>query len=141
MRRHASLGLAALAALAFAGSASASEAVYVASDSSGAISQFTIGQGGELAADAPASVPAGDGPQGIVASPNGLYLYTANGQTDGAGGVSQFTVGTGGGLSPDATPSVNGGNGPWAIAESPDGQHLYTANINDGCPIGLAATS
>ena len=62
------------------------------------------------------TVAAGNAPYGIAVSPNGRYVYLAN----GGGGVSQYSVGSGGMLAPMATPTVAGGDGPAGIAVTPD---------------------
>jgi DNA-binding beta-propeller fold protein YncE len=124
LRGTALIGLALIAGLAFAASASASEGVYVTNgntDGAGGISQFTIGAGGGLAVDTPATQTGGYGPEAFVIAPNGEYAYAANGRSEP--GVSQFTIGAGGTLTPDSPAAVDGGGGQLAV--SPDGRYLY----------------
>jgi len=85
------------------------------SSTSGAVSQYVIGSGGMLTPDRTPAVGAGSGPFGIVVSPDGRYVYVANGSSPGSDGVSRFTIGGGGMLTADPTPGVATGARPVAI--------------------------
>jgi 6-phosphogluconolactonase len=124
-----------VAGLAWAGSASASQGLYVTNlEASGVVYQYTLGTGGALTPDSTATASAGDGAFSIAISPNGQDVYAANGASTGAGGLSQYTVGTGGALTPDTTPTVTTGEAPEAVAVSPNGQYVYVANYGTGGP-------
>jgi DNA-binding beta-propeller fold protein YncE len=128
MRGWKLVGLVVFGCLVFAGSAGASEGVYVANydnNGLGGVSQFTIGAGGVLAADFPATAAAGQGPQAIAMSPSGQYVYVVDA---GADAVSQYTVGSGGQLVPDQQPTVPTGAQPGGIAVSPNGEYVYVTN-------------
>jgi len=92
------------------------------------LSQYTIGSGGMLTPDSIPTVTTGEDPEGIAMSPNGQYVYVANGDSSGAGGLSQYTVGAGGMLTPDSTPTVDAGDTPAQIAVSPNGNYVYVAD-------------
>jgi large repetitive protein len=99
------------------------------------VSQYDVGAGGALAAKATATVPAGDGPNGIAVSPDGTSAYVVNEWTED---VSQYDVGADGALAPKATPTVPAGppeNGtrvaPRDVAVSPDGKSVYVANATN----------
>jgi DNA-binding beta-propeller fold protein YncE len=109
--------------------------VYTANNGDGtgaaAVSQYTVGAGGELTPDAVPSVVSGPAPVAMAISPNGQYAYvTANSTpaSDNPGAVWQLTIGAGGELTPDSTASVAAGNEPNELAITPNGQSLYVTN-------------
>jgi 6-phosphogluconolactonase (cycloisomerase 2 family) len=110
--------------------------VYATSTSDASISAFSVGAGGSLS---PIACAAGckveyelSEPEGIVASPNGRFVFVANSNGTGkvAGGIIEaFAVQSGGELSPIACPSdCDAGLLPWGLAVSPNGQFLYSAD-------------
>ena len=94
------------------------------------LSQYTIGSGGMLTPDSIPTVATGENPEGMAMSPNGQYVYVANGDSRGPGGLSQYTVGAGGMLTPDSTPTVNTDNEPSQVAISPNGEYVYVTNTD-----------
>jgi 6-phosphogluconolactonase (cycloisomerase 2 family) len=105
--------------------------VYVADQGDGTVSQFTVGAGGGLTPDAPATVSAGSGPRSIVVSPSGKSVYVLDyGTQPGSGSIAQFTVGAGGELSADSPASVPLALGASAFAISPNGTTLYVATTD-----------
>jgi 6-phosphogluconolactonase len=109
--------------------------LYVANSGSHTLTVFQIGANGRLtlapsagARTNPISV-SGTTPNALMISPNGRFLYVAN----GGGNVSLFTVGSDGLLSlvPSSAGNLNpvpAGTSPVALTISPDGQFLYVAN-------------
>jgi predicted cation transporter len=96
--------------------------LYATSTTDALISAFSVGAGGALS---PIACSTGcetedklSEPQGIVASPNGRFVFVANSNGNGkvAGGVIEaFAIGSGGALSPIACPSdCDAGRLPWA---------------------------
>jgi DNA-binding beta-propeller fold protein YncE len=81
----------------------------------GTVSQYDVGPGGGLLPKNPATVDAGDTPEGIALSPDGQSVYVANWHGD----LSQYDVGPGGALSPKSPATVATGDGPVAVAVSP----------------------
>jgi 6-phosphogluconolactonase (cycloisomerase 2 family) len=123
--------------------------VYATSTSDASISAFSVGASGALS---PIACTTGcetedklSEPQGIVASPNGRFVFVANSNGNGkvAGGVIEaFAVGSGGALSPIACPSnCDAGRLPWSMAVSPNGQFLYAvdAESHTVSPFSIAA--
>jgi DNA-binding beta-propeller fold protein YncE len=123
--------------------------LYATSASDASVSAFSVGAGGALS---PIACTTGcetedklSEPQGIVASPNGRFVFVANSNGNGivAGGVIEaFAVGSGGALSPIACPSdCDAGNLPWGLAVSPNGQFLYSADAESHTvsPFSIAA--
>jgi DNA-binding beta-propeller fold protein YncE len=109
--------------------------VYTANNGDGigaaAVSQYTVGAGGELTPDPVAEAASAPAPVGMVISPGGQYVYVTGNSTpadDNPGAVWQSTIGSGGELTPDSTPSVAAGNEPEELAITPNGQYLYVAN-------------
>lgn len=123
--------------------------LYATSATDASISAFSAGAGGTLS---PIACTTGcetedklSEPQGIVASPNGRFVFVANSNGNGkvAGGVIEaFAVGSGGALSPIACPSdCDAGRLPWGLAVSPNGQFLYSADAESHTvsPFSIAA--
>ena len=110
--------------------------IYATSASDASISAFSVGAGGALSPiDCTTGCETEDKlsePQGIVASPNGRFVFVANSNGNGkvpGGVIEAFAVGAGGELSPIACPSdCKAGNLPWSLAVSPNGQFLYAAD-------------
>jgi 6-phosphogluconolactonase (cycloisomerase 2 family) len=97
---------------------------------SNTVSEFVIGQNGELSPNpAQPTVIAGNAPAAVaITSANG-YAYVAN---LGDNSISQYTI-SNGVLTPIATaPTVTGGglNQPNYIAVDPSGQYVYVPNLN-----------
>jgi 6-phosphogluconolactonase (cycloisomerase 2 family) len=113
--------------------------LYAANSGSNNVTAFQVEASGLLTLIPPTGagtnpVPiGGTAPGGITVSPNGSFLYTAN----GGGNVSAFAIGNNGlltlvpssGSSPNPTPA---GTGPAAVTMSQDGQFLYVANRGGG---------
>jgi len=123
--------------------------IYATSASDASISAFSVGAGGALSLiDCTTGCETEDKlsePQGIVASPNGLFVFVANSNGNGkvpGGVIEAFAVGAGGELSPIACPSdCKAGNLPWGLAVSPNGQFLYSADAESHTvsPFSIAA--
>jgi len=80
-----------------------------------AISQYTVGADGTLAAMTPASVAGASAGTNVQVDASGTHLYMTSG-TSGAGSiVSQFSIGANGTLSPMTPATVSVGSGPNAI--------------------------
>jgi 6-phosphogluconolactonase (cycloisomerase 2 family) len=110
--------------------------LYATSASDASISAFSVGANGALS---PIACTTGcetedklSEPQGIVASPDGRFVFVANSNGNGkvpGGAIEAFAVGSGGGLSPIACPSdCDAGHLPWSMAVSPNGQFLYAVD-------------
>jgi DNA-binding beta-propeller fold protein YncE len=124
----AALALTFLASATFAAGANGAEGVYVANagssgNAANTLSQYTIGTGGALTADSPATVASGHEPEQIAVSPNGHNLYAT---TDQSATISQYSVAANGVLTPGAT--VNAGADPSGIAVTPNGEFVYVVN-------------
>jgi 6-phosphogluconolactonase (cycloisomerase 2 family) len=116
-----------------AGSASASQGVYVTNlGGTTGISQYTLSSGGALSADTPAKASGGSEPTAVAEAPNGRYLYVANNGTGGAAGLSQYTIGSGGVLSADSPAAVSSVGEPTAVAVSPNGSYVYAVGGGGG---------
>lgn len=93
---------------------------------SAGLSAFTTYQGsenGELTPITGGTTVTGASPSGIAITPNGSYLYVANG---GSNTISGYTIGSGGVLG--SIGSYSTGSTPAGIAFTPDGKYLYVAN-------------
>ena len=105
--------------------------VYVTNSGSNSVSGYTVNQAtGGLTAIAGSPFPDVPTPSAIAASPNGLFAYIANSQTNK---VTAFRVGTNGTLllgdSTSGNPNpVVVGTAPRALAISSDSQFLFVAN-------------
>jgi DNA-binding beta-propeller fold protein YncE len=86
--------------------------VYVANQTDGTISQFSVGSTGGLTVLATAAT-AGVGVSAVTIDPLGQYLYAPD---RGSTTVSQFKIGTTGILAPMTSPTVTAGLHPTAIA-------------------------
>jgi DNA-binding beta-propeller fold protein YncE len=107
--------------------------VYVGNQTSGDVSQYTIGATGGLTAMSPATVPAGAGAYGVAVDPSGRYVYVANLNN---ATVSQFTIGATGGLIPmaPATVAVAIGTGPQGITVEASGHFVYVTDYVSAIP-------
>jgi 6-phosphogluconolactonase (cycloisomerase 2 family) len=123
--------------------------LYATSTSDASISAFSVGAGGALS---PIACTTGcetenklSDPEGIVASPNGRFVFVANSNGNGkvpGGVIEAFAVQSGGELSPIACPSdCDAGRLPWGMAVSPNGQFLYSADAESHTvsPFSIAA--
>jgi 6-phosphogluconolactonase len=104
--------------------------LYVVNSISSTVLGFAINPGtGALTAIDPA-VPADDGSIYAAATPNGRFLYVANGDLDSSS-VSAYRINPRTGVlaptSPAAFP-ITGDNQPFGIAVDPSSTHVYTAN-------------
>jgi 6-phosphogluconolactonase len=73
-----------------------------------------------------AVTPPGSSPYGLVISPNGSYLYTAN---FGDNTISEFAIGSNGLLTPiSGSPIGQTFTGPVSLLIEPSGKYLYVAN-------------
>jgi trimeric autotransporter adhesin len=93
----------------------------------GSVSQFAIGADGSLTPLTPATIAAGNGPNGIAANPAAPYVYVVNYNSSD---VYQYSIGAGGLLNPLATPTVAAGTNAASIALTPTGTYAYVANNN-----------
>ncbi len=80
-------------------------------------------------------IPAGPGPQAIVATPDGKTIYVADGLGDT---VTPINARTG-----KAGRPIRVGSAPWALAMVPDGKTVYVTNSGSGTvtPIATATNS
>ena len=114
------------------GAKAAPPAAYVTNyTSTGGITAFPIGAGGELQADDFAA-SSGANTWYEAATPNGRYLYVTNNAAAPNGTVAQFAIAADGALSPLSPATVAAGSYPTGIAVSPDGKHVYVAEYNTG---------
>jgi 6-phosphogluconolactonase (cycloisomerase 2 family) len=77
----------------------------------------------------------GNGPRGVVISPDGRHVYVAHydGGTE-PGSVAVFTLASNGRLAQLGEAVLTGGNGAEAMALNPSTRRLFVANFNsDGC--------
>jgi len=97
------------------------------------IYQYAVGADGSLTALSTPTVPSGSGPNSIVVTPNGQYVYAVN---VGDGTVSQYSIGAGGALSPLSPATVATGasasSRPFGMTLDPKGLYAYVANSTDG---------
>lgn len=109
--------------------------LYVSNSSSNNVTAFQIEANGLLTLVPPTTgssnpiATGGASPNAIIASSNGQFLYTANGE----GNVSAFTIESGGLLTPiPASPGspnpARAGTTPVAVTISLDGRFLFVAN-------------
>lgn len=114
------------------------DSVYVGSAEGESISQFSRHTDGGLAPLIPASLSVGGDPVGLVASPNGRYLYAAvdvPGESSPLDSfVAEFAVGPDGTIAPLASPRVSLGASPSSISISPDGSHVYVTDYDGVTP-------
>jgi 6-phosphogluconolactonase (cycloisomerase 2 family) len=104
--------------------------VYVADESAGTLSQYTINADGTLAAMNPASIAAGTFPRFVVVDPTGTYVYVAN---SGDNTVAQYAIGTDGTLTAVPAGTVVAAGDPVAIAIDPSDQYAYVVGQNCNC--------
>jgi DNA-binding beta-propeller fold protein YncE len=101
-----------------------------------AISQYTVGAGGELTLNSTTTGNSLDDPGAypgsIAISPNGKYLYITNADvTNGINAISQFVIGVNGALSANGTADNSDLGMPSGIAIAPNGEDVYVAGEND----------
>ena len=89
------------------------------------VSQFDVGPSGRLTAKSPATVAAGNGPEGLAISPDGKTVYVTSIDDNT---VSQYDVGAGGALTPKTPATVAAGDSPFQVAVSPDGKSVYVTD-------------
>lgn len=130
----ASLLVASLLLLALPAGAAAAPDAYVTNTGDNNLSRYTLGQGGALTAQSPAT-STGSGPEGIAVSPDGKNAYVANSTdnpgVDNDGTISQYDIAADGTLTPKDPATVAAGDGPLWIAISPNGAHAYVVNYAD----------
>jgi DNA-binding beta-propeller fold protein YncE len=90
--------------------------------------QFDIGASGLLSPKSPATLPAGDFPEGVTAGPDGS-VYVAN---EGDGTISQFSRGAGGVLVPKSPAIVATPSAPREMAIDPSSDTLYLSDNGAG---------
>ncbi len=101
---------------------------YVANESDGTVSQYTIGADGALTPMSQAIVYAGQGPEAVTVDPLGKFAYVSN---TAATTISQYTIGTDGTLTPMSRSTANAVNEPESIAIDPSDRYAYVANEGD----------
>jgi 6-phosphogluconolactonase (cycloisomerase 2 family) len=107
------------------------EQLYVAGGASNSISGFSIGSDGALSpiacAEEGCATGAGTEPTTLTISPNGKFLFAANGAAES---VSTFAIGANGGLSKVECANSHCSTGSHAagMAITPGGHYLYVAN-------------
>lgn len=107
-------------------SPSQSKYVYVLNRAADSISQFAIQANGSLSNLTPATVAAGDAPNGIVIDASHKYVYVSN---EAANTISQYAIGEDGQLTSIA-PAIATGATPLSISLSPKGNFLYSMNYS-----------
>jgi 6-phosphogluconolactonase (cycloisomerase 2 family) len=102
------------------------QVAYVANSGSNDVSAYTISSTtGALTAVVGSPFAAGTTPNAVTVSPNGQFLYVAN----GGGNVSAYTIASGTGvLTAVAGSPFAAGTTPNGITVEPNGQFLYVAN-------------
>ena len=93
---------------------------------SNSVLQYDVGAGGTLQPKSPATVAAGDGPNGVAVSPDGGSAYVTDFYDDT---VSQYDVGAGGALQPKSPATVAAGDGPRGVVVRPGGASVYVTNV------------
>ncbi|SEG78205.1 6-phosphogluconolactonase, cycloisomerase 2 family [Nonomuraea solani] len=122
--------------------------LYLTCSDTSEIHGFAIGADGALTAlpHSPYAVPTF--PEGIIASPDGRFVYVASpapgtgGTPPGDGAVSGFAVGADGALTPVRRSPLPAGIGPVGITILPDGRFLYASTgdpRDDGLDGALSA--
>ena len=96
---------------------------YVSNQSSGDVSQYTIGADGALSPMTVPTVAAGSAPRSLTVDPSGAYAYVPDSGDDV---IWQYTIGADGALTPMTPPSVGGFN-PLVMAIDPSGAYAYVA--------------
>jgi 6-phosphogluconolactonase (cycloisomerase 2 family) len=96
----------------------------IGSDSgSGSVAMFTVDRQTGALAPLADPIPAGAGPRGVVAAPDGRFVYVAD--TD-SGRVLVYSVGKSGTLT--ALDETQAGGDPFGLAMAPGGRTLYAAS-------------
>ncbi len=129
-RNVAVLGAALL--LALPALARAAPNAYVSNFADDDVSQFNLLASGGLVPNSPATVGAGNGPQGIAVSPDGNSLYVANAGAPPK--ISQYDIAANGKLSPKSPATVDAVAFTTGIALSPDGDSAYATNAGSAPP-------
>jgi 6-phosphogluconolactonase (cycloisomerase 2 family) len=111
--------------------------VYVAnfdhSSATGSVSQFSIGADGSLTPLNPATINAGNGPNGIAANPAAPFVYVVNYYSFD---VYEYSIGVGGLLTAlGIVPAAPNGNAA-SIALNPAGTYAYVANYTQAGSVG-----
>ena len=107
---------------------------YAANNSSGKVSQYTIGPDGSLSPIGGGTVLAGAGPSSVTVDPSGKYAFVANASSND---ISAYTID----LSTGALSQINcsgggvcngnnflAGTNPVSVTVHPSGKYAYTAN-------------
>ncbi len=100
------------------------EVLYATNNGSANVSRFTVQADGTLSAAI--NTAAGTSPIGIATTPNGRYVYVANG---GANTISQYSTDDAGALTPLATATIAQTN-PYSMASTPDGRFVYVSSYS-----------
>jgi DNA-binding beta-propeller fold protein YncE len=100
------------------------------SDKTGSVSSFSIGTGGALSKVVCAkNCNTAEEPDGLASTPNGQFIYVANGAaTEGKGSITMYSVGPGGALSRVACSGCKTEGRPFGLAVSPNGEFLYATD-------------
>jgi len=102
----------------------------MASDGKGFVAQFTIDEGGDLAALKPPIVAAGTYPYSVTVDPSGKYCYAAQWTSPGA--LDQFVIRPDGTLAANDVPQIPCGRQPYPITFTPDGKIAIVPNNAEG---------
>jgi 6-phosphogluconolactonase (cycloisomerase 2 family) len=89
------------------------------------VSQYSVGNDGQLTPLSPVTVATGTSPQGIAITPNSNFAYVTN---NASATVSQYSIGNDGQLTPLNPATVTTGTRPFRIAITPNGIYAYVTN-------------
>jgi 6-phosphogluconolactonase (cycloisomerase 2 family) len=110
--------------------------LYVGAQASDQVYGFRIGPDGGLVEVPHSPVDSDRVPEGIVMTPDGRHVYTAD-EHETEGNVRGFTVGADGSLT-GIEPAVDQGHSHVGIAVTPDGRFVYSSNGTDNRVTGYA---
>jgi DNA-binding beta-propeller fold protein YncE len=102
------------------------------SGKTGSVSSFSIGAGGALSkVDCPKNCKTAEEPDGLASTPNGQFIYVANGaSTAGKGLITTYSVGPGGALARVGCNECETEGRPFGLAVSPNGEFLYATDAS-----------
>lgn len=116
--------------------AAAARSVYVTNYDDGTVSVFAADSAtGVLSPDPAPTTSTGNGPEGVALTPDGRYLYVANGSGPS---VSGYAVAPSGALSELAGSPFPAGGLPTGLSATADGRFLYVGEAGAGGIRGFA---